>query len=186
MSAPLALALLGLAQLALAFLTDRVVGPMDHSVFARGLSRQPVNGIKDFFASTSDTDLGAMRTKTVLRIALLGATARSAVTALVVSLIGLVVTGVIVLSQEKRPELWHARAVADFVYAAVALWALILLFVRMGSDSLKPNPVVPANTTSAERRRALWNRMRDSRFLAPYLAAAFVGNVIVILTAIGL
>lgn len=192
MNAGLLLALLALLQLAIAWMADRGFEPIDAPLFGDQVKSYDGLDVKSWFSESRPgaPTLGARRIEEVLRMARLASAARLALTALLVSFVGDVVTAVIVAVARPAPAARWARFGFAVAAAVLTFVGLVGLLIRVATRSLRAvaesHSEFLANGVGRKSPRGRYlARVRSFETLTPYLTASFIGSVVAIIAAAG-
>lgn len=191
MNTGIGLGILALAQLVIAWASDRSLELVDKPLFADQVRQYQPLKIEEFFTEQAPNNLGDMRIQEVLRLARLASAARAAVTALVVSLISLVGTGILVERASPPPVAKNVWLASLTVMAVIVATATFRLMARIGAHDLSAhatthNEMRPGGLEPKGRFGRYWARLRSPETLNRYLTVAFIGAVVAIAAAIGL
>jgi hypothetical protein len=184
MNSAQALAGLSLLLLVVTLFADRLMGTVDLPVFEAQLRNYTMYGVSTWFQDPAGKGVGRARTRVVLRMAMLSASARTTLVAHLVAIVGLAVTGAIVA--RAHPAYAGLRIGLDAASLVAVVAGMVALLVHLVRGTLRPVPIVAATATRTERLRGFLGRHRDPDYLTGYATLTLLANMIVILTSLGI
>ncbi|MFQ4150330.1 hypothetical protein AAGW05_16860 [Arthrobacter sp. LAPM80] len=167
------------------FLATWTFASIELPLFRHQTQNYELLGIKRWFGETGGTGVGEGRTKTVLRMAMLSAAARSTLTSLFTCLVGLILTCVVVTAASPAPDQVSARIIGALAFSLIVVGGMVGLFIQLVRQSLLPIPVPADDTNLANRLLACVRRNRRPEYLTIYTTVILVANVVTIVAAFG-
>lgn len=185
MNAALAFAILSVVLLLASRIFDWNMSKIDLPVFRQQVGDYKMLGIASWFTDMSGNEIGVGRTMTVLRMAMLSASARAALSSLLTGLVGLAFTIGIVASAKPTLSFASARLGCAVGFSVIVIAAMIVLFARMHRGKLEPVPITAKGTRFGKRVAAYLRRHRHLKYVTIYTTVIFMANLITVLEAVG-
>jgi hypothetical protein len=183
MSAGVAFALLSVAIQVLTLLADRAMGRLDLPMFRAQLAEEPMYEFPSFFSAPSNPQLADVRTRKVLRMALVASAGRAALTAQVAAAAALYFTREIVDGSDPPYEqLRVALDIGAFIVVAVFFGWLLM---QVAGGQLRPVPLAAPGAGVGERLGGYFHNLRQPRHLTLFATVTFLANLVAVGTAMG-
>jgi hypothetical protein len=164
---------------------DKLSGRLDHPIFERQVNTYEPLKIRSWFSGDGNSELGRVRTLTVLRMAMLSADARTTLTSMIAAFCGLLATIYFIATTASRPTLFELRLSVAFAFCGLLFLSGITLVVRLAIGQIRPVPVSEENISLRKRLSAGLRRSARLDHLTIYNVILFAANIVTIVEGIG-